>query len=79
MFLGDILPNTSLKIKILKKTSFVFENISGTAEVDKQVDTPLESLPPYESKSKKNLKNTAPFPRYRDSCKNKSHQDYENI
>ena len=35
MFLGDILPNTSLKIKILKKTSFVFENISGTAEVDK--------------------------------------------
>ena len=35
VFLGDILPNTSLKIKILKKTSFVFENISGTAEVDK--------------------------------------------
>ena len=50
MFLGDILPNTSLKIKIPKKTSFVFENISGTAEVDKQVDTPLESLPQRESK-----------------------------
>ena len=53
MFLGDILPKTSLKIKILKKTSFVFENISGTVEGGKKVDTPLESLPPYESKSKK--------------------------
>jgi len=60
-------------IKILKKTSFVFENISGTVEGGKKVDTPLESLPPYESKSKKNLKNSAPFPRYRDSCKKKSH------
>ena len=62
MCLGDILPNTSTKIKIPKKTSFVFENISGTAEVDKYVDTPLESLPPYESKLKKKFEKYCSVP-----------------
>jgi hypothetical protein len=42
-------------IKILRKTSFVFNNISGTVEVDKYVDTPLESLPLRESETKKNF------------------------
>ncbi len=41
MFLGDILPNISIKTKIPKKTSFLFDNISGIAEVYKKVDTPL--------------------------------------
>jgi hypothetical protein len=38
-------------------------------EGDKKVDTLFESLPHNESKSKKNLKNVTPYPRYRDSCK----------
>ena len=54
VFRGYFIINIIL-IKILRKTSFVFDNISGTVEVDKYVDTQLESLPLRESEKKINF------------------------
>ena len=73
MFLGDISPNTSFKQRFLKKLHSFLKISLELLKVVKRLIHHWKAYHPTSPNQKKNLKNTAPFPRYRDSCKNKSH------